>query len=156
MVESGVVGGGGEPTTRAERLKPKSRYSHGVAAGRRARFCSVERDRIRVESRRHFMRAAVAVAQSATDPIAGLVVQDVPEPEVPEGWVKVRVRAASLNPHDLWTLRGVGHPAERIPMILGCDGAGELDGRRVLLHGVIGNPDAGGGDETLDLSLIHI
>jgi len=106
------------------------------------------------------MRAAVAVAQSATDPIAGLVVQDVPEPEVPEGWVKVRVRAASLNPHDLWTLRGVGHPAERIPMILGCDGVGELDGRRVLLHGVIGDPDAGGGDETLDprreiLSEIH-
>jgi len=97
------------------------------------------------------MRAAVAVAQSATDPIACLEVRDEPEPVVEPGWVRVRVRAAALTQHDLWTLRGVGHPAERIPMILGCEAAGETDdGRRVLVHGVIGDPDAGGGDETLD------
>lgn len=97
------------------------------------------------------MRAAVAVSQSATDPIAGLVLRDEPEPEPAPGWTKVRVRAAALTPHDLWTLRGVGHPPERLPMILGCEGAGETaDGRRVLLHGVIADADAGGGDETLD------
>jgi NADPH:quinone reductase-like Zn-dependent oxidoreductase len=96
------------------------------------------------------MRAAVAVAQSATDPIPCLVVRDEPLPEVPAGWHLVRVRAAALTPHDLWTLRGVGHPADRLPMILGCEGVGETeDGRRVLLHGVIADPDAGG-DETLD------
>lgn len=97
------------------------------------------------------MRAAVAVAQSAIDPISCLELRDEPEPVVGPGWVRVRVRAASLTPHDLWTLRGVGHPADRLPMILGCEAAGETDdGRRVLVHGVIGDPDAGGGDETLD------
>ena len=53
--------------------------------------------------------------------------------------------------HDLWTLRGVGHPRHRLPIILGCDAAGIDDaGNRVLVHPVIGDPDAGGGDETLD------
>lgn len=97
------------------------------------------------------MRAAVATSQSASDPISCLTVRDVPEPEVPAGWTRVRVRAASLTPHDLWTLRGVGHPADRLPMTLGCEGAGETDdGRRVLIHGVIADAAAGGGDETLD------
>ena len=74
-----------------------------------------------------------------------------PAPEVPQGWARVRVRAASLNHHDLWSLRGVGLPAERLPMILGCDAAGVLDdGTAVVVHGVIGDPAAGGGDETLD------
>lgn len=107
------------------------------------------------------MRAAVAVAQSAEDPLSCLVVRDEPDPVPEPGWTRIRVRAASLNPHDLWTLRGVGHPAERIPMILGCEAAGETeDGRRVVTHGVIGSPEAGGGDETLDprreiLSEVH-
>ena len=36
-------------------------------------------------------------------------------------------------------------------MILGCDGAGTLDdGTEVVIHSVIGDPDAAGGDETLD------
>jgi NADPH:quinone reductase-like Zn-dependent oxidoreductase len=36
-------------------------------------------------------------------------------------------------------------------MILGCDAAGVLeDGTEVIVHGVIGDPAAGGGDETLD------
>ncbi len=97
------------------------------------------------------MRAAMAVAQSADDPIGCLEVRDVPVPEAPPGWTRVRVRAASLTPHDLWTLRGVGHPAERIPMTLGCEASGETeDGRRVLIHGVIADPDGGYGDETLD------
>lgn len=107
------------------------------------------------------MRAAVAIAQSATDPLAGLVVREVPDPVAPPGWTRIKVAAASLNPHDLWTLRGVGHPPERIPMILGCEASGVTpDGRRVLIHGVIASPEAGGGDETLDpareiLSEVH-
>lgn len=39
------------------------------------------------------------------------------------GWVPVTVGAASLNMHDVWTLRGVGIAADRFPMILGCDAA---------------------------------
>jgi NADPH:quinone reductase-like Zn-dependent oxidoreductase len=61
------------------------------------------------------------------------------------------VRAAALNHHDLWSLKGVGLPADRLPMVLGCDAAGVLDdGSEVVVHAVIGDPDAGGGDETLD------
>jgi NADPH:quinone reductase-like Zn-dependent oxidoreductase len=64
--------------------------------------------------------------------------------------VSVRVKAASLNMHDLWTLRGVGIKPEQFPMILGCDGAGELaDGTEVVIHSVITSP-GWVGDETLD------
>ena len=42
------------------------------------------------------------------------------------------MRAASLNHHDLWSLRGVGLPEDRLPMILGCDAAGvDADGNEV-------------------------
>lgn len=97
------------------------------------------------------MRAAVAVAQSADDPLSGLKITEVDDPTPPPNWVRIRVRAASLNMHDLWTLRGVGHPAERLPMILGCDAAGTTqDGRDVVIHPLIADADAGFGDETLD------
>lgn len=79
------------------------------------------------------------------------MVGEFEDPEVPEGWVRVSIRAAALNHHDLWSLKGVGLPADRLPMILGCDGAGVLDdGTEVVIHSVIGDPAAGGGDETLD------
>ena len=53
----------------------------------------------------------------------------------------VTLRAATLNHHDLWSLRGVGLPADRLPMVLGCDGAGVLDdGTEVVVHAVIGDP----------------
>ncbi|MFF4308811.1 zinc-binding dehydrogenase [Streptomyces sp. 900105755] len=97
------------------------------------------------------MLAATAVSQSATDPLAGLVVADVPEPRPRPGWSTVRVVSSSLNMHDLWTLRGVGHPPERLPVVLGCDAAGyDEDGNAVLVHPVIADADAGLGDETLD------
>jgi NADPH:quinone reductase-like Zn-dependent oxidoreductase len=69
---------------------------------------------------------------------------------VPAGWTTVSVRAASLNHHDLWSLRGVGLPEERLPMILGCDAAGiDEDGREVIVHAVISD-ESWHGDETLD------
>jgi NADPH:quinone reductase-like Zn-dependent oxidoreductase len=62
----------------------------------------------------------------------------------------VRLRAASLNQHDLWSLRGVGLPSDRLPMVLGCDGAGVDDqGNEVVVHAVVSSPDWRG-DETLD------
>jgi NADPH:quinone reductase-like Zn-dependent oxidoreductase len=79
-----------------------------------------------------------------------LEVGDRPDPEPPDGWVTVEVRAASLNHHDLWSLRGVGLPEDRLPMILGCDAAGvDPDGNEVIVHSVISS-DGWRGDETLD------
>jgi len=97
------------------------------------------------------MFAVTAALINADDPLAGLRLGERPEPTPPEGWTLVRVRAASLNHHDLWTLRGVGITADRLPITLGCDASGvdEL-GRDVVVHSVIGDPAAGGGDETLD------
>jgi len=96
------------------------------------------------------MFAVYAAEPSPDDPMAALRVGERPEPDAPDGWVPVTVRAASLNMHDLWTLRGVGIKAEQFPMILGCDGAGTLpDGAEVVLHSVISSP-GWVGDETLD------
>lgn len=96
------------------------------------------------------MFAVYAKEPNTDKPLDSLVVGERPEPEVPDGWVKVNVKAASLNMHDLWTLRGVGIKAERFPMILGCDGAGTLDdGTEVVLHSVINGP-GWQGDDTLD------
>lgn len=96
------------------------------------------------------MLAVYAARISADDPLSGLEVGDLPEPEVPAGWARVHVKAASLNHHDLWSLRGVGLPSERLPMILGCDAAGVDDnGNEVVVHAVISDP-AHRGDETLD------
>jgi NADPH:quinone reductase-like Zn-dependent oxidoreductase len=96
------------------------------------------------------MFAVYAAEPNADAPLDSLTVGERPEPEVPDGWVPVTVTAASLNMHDLWTLRGVGIKPDQFPMILGCDGAGTLpDGTEVVLHSVIGDP-AWDGDETLD------
>ena len=84
------------------------------------------------------------------DVLSGLVVGERPEPEVPDGWAKVTVKAASLNHHDLWSLRGVGLREEALPMILGCDAAGyDEDGNEVVVHAVVNDP-AWSGDQTLD------
>ncbi|AEH08492.1 MULTISPECIES: zinc-binding dehydrogenase [Protofrankia] len=97
------------------------------------------------------MLAVAAVSQNADDPLSGLDVGEQPAPDVPDGWTTVSIRAATLNHHDLFSLRGVGLPADRLPMILGCDAAGvSADGDEVIVHAVIGDPAAGGGDETLD------
>jgi NADPH:quinone reductase-like Zn-dependent oxidoreductase len=97
------------------------------------------------------MLAVTATSFDSSNPLAGLTLGEVPDTVVPEGWVRVHVRAAALNHHDLWTLKGVGLKAERLPMILGTDAAGVLDdGTEVIVHSVIGDPLAGGGDETLD------
>jgi NADPH:quinone reductase-like Zn-dependent oxidoreductase len=97
------------------------------------------------------MRAAVATDQNHDAPLSCLELREWPDPEPRPGWTRVRLRAASLNPHDLWTLRGIGHPKERIPIVLGCDGAGVTDdGREVVIHPVMGDPGRGDGDLTLD------
>jgi NADPH:quinone reductase-like Zn-dependent oxidoreductase len=105
------------------------------------------------------MRAVVAKSGNNEDPLAGLFIGEHPDPVVPDGWVRVAVKAAALNHHDVWTLRGVATAAENLPIVLGSDASGVLDdGREVIVHAVIGDPSKG--DETLDpkrslLSEVH-
>ncbi|HEU4947375.1 MAG TPA: zinc-binding dehydrogenase [Kribbella sp.] len=96
------------------------------------------------------MLAAYAVRFDADDPVSALEVGERPEPVAPDGWVTIDVKATALNHHDLWSLKGVGLSADKLPMILGCDAAGlDPDGNQVVVHAVISDP-AWKGDETLD------
>src|ERR1035441_7786724 len=96
------------------------------------------------------MFAVYASAINPEDPLSGLEVGERPDPEARDGWTTVTVKAASLNHHDLWSLRGVGLAEDKLPMILGCDAAGlDEDGNEVVIHAVISD-DSWRGDETLD------
>jgi NADPH:quinone reductase-like Zn-dependent oxidoreductase len=96
------------------------------------------------------MRAVFAADITPDDPLRGLKVGERAEPTAPQGWATVNVRAASLNHHDLWSLRGIGLDRDQLPMILGCDAAGlDEDGNEVVVHSVISG-DSWRGDETLD------
>ena len=96
------------------------------------------------------MFAVYADSFSAEDPLSVLEVGERPDPEPPGGWTTVQVKAASLNHHDLWSLRGVGLKQEALPMILGCDASGlDEDGSEVVVHAVVSDP-SWSGDETLD------
>jgi NADPH:quinone reductase-like Zn-dependent oxidoreductase len=105
------------------------------------------------------MFAITAARISPDDPVSGLEAGERPEPEPRGGWAVVDVRAASLNHHDLWSLRGVGLDEKNLPRILGSDAAGvDEDGNEVIVHSVIGDPSTG--NETLDprrslLSEVH-
>ena len=97
------------------------------------------------------MFAVYASGINADDPLSCLGVGELPEPSTPDDWVTVRVRAASLNHHDLFSLTGQALAPDRVPMILGTDAAGVTEsGREVVVYAVVGDADAGGGDETLD------
>src|ERR687885_927173 len=96
------------------------------------------------------MLAAFVSEAAPKDPLSALEIGERPEPEAPDGWTTVQVEAVSLNHHDLFSLRGVGLPEERMPMILGTDAAGlDEDGNEVVVHGVVASP-GWTGDETLD------
>ncbi|MGD6743359.1 zinc-binding dehydrogenase [Streptomyces sp. BH106] len=92
------------------------------------------------------MFAAYAARIDRDQPLNGLELGERPAPENRPGWTTVNVRAASLNHHDLWSLRGVGLGEESLPMILGCDAAGiDSEGNEVVLHSVIGQTGYGVG-----------
>ena len=96
------------------------------------------------------MFAVYAESFSTDDPLSGLVVGERPEPEAPDGWTTVTVKASALNHHDVWSLRGVGLKEDALPMILGCDAAGyDEDGNEVVVNAVVSDP-SWTGDETLD------
>ena len=98
------------------------------------------------------MFAVYASHAEIDDPLSALRVGEQPEPDVQEGWVRVKVSHASLTRHDLFTLRGITAHPEGIafPIIMGNDGAGTLDdGTPVVIYPVMGSDDWRG-DETLD------
>jgi NADPH:quinone reductase-like Zn-dependent oxidoreductase len=97
------------------------------------------------------MFAVTAARIDAENPVAGLDLGERPEPSGEPGWTTVAVKATALNHHDVWTLRGVGISPDRLPIVLGCDAAGvDEEGNEVVVHAVLGDPGAAGGDETLD------
>lgn len=92
------------------------------------------------------MFAAYAARIDPDRPLDGLELGERPAPVARPGWSTVTVRAASLNHHDLWSLRGVGLDGNQLPMILGCDAAGvDERGEEVVVHSVIGQSGHGVG-----------
>lgn len=70
------------------------------------------------------MRAAVIREHGGLDQIQ--LEQDFPEPEVQPGWVKIAVKATSLNFHDIFSRRGMPGIRLPLPLIIGSDIAGEV------------------------------
>lgn len=97
------------------------------------------------------MLAATIMGADAADPLAQLHVGERAQPLARDGWSLVRVRAASVNHHDIWSLRGaMGLRGAPLPRVLGSDAAGTDEaGRDVIVHALINDP-AWEGDESLD------
>ncbi len=98
------------------------------------------------------MFAVYATHADVNDPLSSLKIGERPVPDVPAGWVRVKISHASLNRHDLFTLRGISGQPDGItfPMILGNDAAGTLnDGTPVVIYPLMGSDDWRD-DETLD------
>lgn len=96
------------------------------------------------------IKRAVATGISA-DPASVVSIVETPTPEASPGFVRVNVRAASLNQHDLWSIKGVGTTADRFPLGLASDVAGVTDdGREVIVHPLVSPSASGPGGELLD------
>lgn len=97
------------------------------------------------------MLAVTLEAPNARDPLAAIALRDREPPADRPGWVRVRLRAAAVNHHDVWSMRGAGVDPAWLPVTLGSDGAGvDEDGNEVIVHALVADPDAGGGLETSD------
>ena len=71
------------------------------------------------------VHAAWAPSGNPTDPLASLRVGEHPfpaKPTTPHDWVLVKMHSASLNQHDIFTLRGIGLKPLTFPLTLGNDG----------------------------------
>jgi NADPH:quinone reductase-like Zn-dependent oxidoreductase len=72
------------------------------------------------------MRAVFAKQLGGDAPLDNLEIGERPEPVLGPGDVRIRVRAASLNHHDYFTLRGIVGSPITPPRILGCDASGTV------------------------------
>lgn len=82
---------------------------------------------------------------------ANLRVDDVPQPQPASGETLVRVRAAAFNHREIFITQGL-YPNIALPVILGADGCGEVDGRRVVIDPMLGwgdDPAVWGADATI-------
>src|SRR6201998_1602887 len=70
------------------------------------------------------MKALVLRRHGTLDDLA--VVDDYPKPQASEGHFVTRVRAASFNYHDVFTVRGMPGIKVPLPVIIGLDMAGEV------------------------------
>lgn len=70
------------------------------------------------------MRAAVIHAHGDIDQIQ--LEDDFPDPELEPGWVRIAVKATSLNFHDIFSRRGMPGITLPLPLIIGSDIAGEV------------------------------
>src|ERR1700689_2084039 len=70
------------------------------------------------------MRALVLRRHGGLDDLD--VVDDYPTPQASDGRVVIRVRAASFNSHDVFTMRGMPGIKVPLPVIIGLDMAGEI------------------------------
>jgi NADPH:quinone reductase-like Zn-dependent oxidoreductase len=66
-----------------------------------------------------------------------LLLEELPDPEVGPGQVRVRVRACALNHLDLWVRRGLPNLRLRYPHVLGADIAGEVESVGAGVAGVV-------------------
>lgn len=113
IVAAGYGLGTGEPPTHEDTMPPSPDRRHGrTSAGAESSDGSPP-------------LAVVATGVVEGDPLAGLDVRPVPPPTPSEDEALVGIRAAALNHHDLWTLRGVGAVKHGFPLVLGSDGASD-------------------------------
>ncbi len=70
------------------------------------------------------MKALVLRRHGTLDDLA--VVNDYPTPKAADGHVVIRVRAASFNYHDVFTVRGMPGINVPLPVVIGLDMAGEI------------------------------
>src|SRR6202008_4135763 len=97
------------------------------------------------------MLAVTLTSPDFKAPLDSFEVADRAAPEAPHDWTNVTLKAASLNHHDVWSMRGVGVQESWLPCVLGSDGAGvDADGNEVIIYPLVADALRGGGDETLD------
>ncbi len=101
-----------------------------------------------------WVHRAVWAAKGLPDaPLDALRCDVLRVPSPPEGWVRVKMTASSLNYHDVFTLRGVTTPDTKFPVTLGNEGVGTLeDGTEVLIYPVMSDTQTrdSGYDITVD------